>query len=187
LRHESTQAPGWAPLPGPFQSLASSQPLPDRQTRLSPVSSAPGQHRQPVTAMACTTALLLRDLGDDAHQQSVVATSHQQGQALLRPHGLIHILCAARCLPVDLQHNVTCLQPCPAGRTTTGVHSRQSRRSALPSQKEGEAWAAAPGVPPPTQGPWPTGCQAWTRVTSWFLLQTDSSRASAVLEQNTRS
>lgn len=120
----------------PSQALSLS--LTGAQTRLSPTSSALGQHCQPVPAEACVTAPLLRDLRDNAHQQSVVATPHQQGQALLCPYCLVHILRAARCLPVDLQHDVTCLQPCPVGRMMTEVHSGRSRRSASSSQKEGE-------------------------------------------------
>lgn len=120
----------------PSQALSLS--LTSTQTRLSPVSSALGQHGQPAPAAACTTAPLLRDLRDNAHQQSVVATPHQQGQALLCPYCLIHILRAARCLPVDLQHDVTCLHPCPVGRMMTEAHSGRNRHSASSSQKEGE-------------------------------------------------
>lgn len=120
----TTSHPSTGPSPGPFQPCTSSQSLSGQHGHISVLPSAPGQ-------LCSGWSVLLGDLGDDAHQQGVIAAPHQQGQALLRPHRLVHILGTPRRRPVDLQHHVPGLQPCPAGTTrmkhTEGEADTRSR------------------------------------------------------------
>lgn len=128
----TTSRPSAGPSPGPFQPSTSSRSLPGQL----------GHNLSP--ALGSGWSLLLGGLGDDAHQQGVIAAPHQQRQALLRPHRLVHVLGAPRRRPVDLQHHVPGFQPCPAGTTRMkrSESEADTQHHCLPSA----AGAVAPGV-----------------------------------------
>lgn len=133
----TTSHPSTGSSPGPFQPCTSSQSLSGQHRYISVLPSAPGQ-------LCSKWSLLLGDLGDDAHQQGVIAAPHQQGQALLRPHSLVHVLGAPRRRPVDLQHHVAGLQPCPAG--TTRMKHTEGEADTRHHRPPSAAGAVAPRV-----------------------------------------